>query len=254
MLGEGKIGAAGCLPEDSYMIYERLKSRQRDLKTIVALFLGMLLFKFSLDISYWLLMTQEAETFRGDFSPLKYALGLICCITLFFGIRHSQQNVSSFMLYLVFVLQFIPITTIYALGNDSTEYYISLFFAFLLCEVIVAWTKDSSVLERNTFISKTMHLGFVGITILTLALIILKNGVPSLTALNLLNVYELRSSGSFQLSKYGSYLLGFAVTVLLPMMITKCLLKKRYLLAGLSCGVIFLLYLYSGHTCFPFPL
>lgn len=256
MLGEGKIGAAGCLPEDSYMIYERLKSRQRDLKTIVALFLGMLLFKFSLDISYWLLMTQEAETFRGDFSPLKYALGLICCITLFFGIRHSQQNVSSFMLYLVFVLQFIPITTIYALGNDSTEYYISLFFAFLLCEVIVAWTKDSSVLERNTFISKTMHLGFVGITILTLALIILKNGVPSLTALNLLNVYELRSSGSFQLSKYGSYLLGFAVTVLLPMMITKCLLKKRYLLAGLSCGVIFLLYLYSGHKTylFSFPL
>ena len=64
MLGEGKIGAAGRLPEDSYMIYERLKSRQRDLKTIVALFLGMLLFKFSLDISYWLLMTQEAETFR----------------------------------------------------------------------------------------------------------------------------------------------------------------------------------------------
>ena len=236
------------------MIYERLRAQQRDTKAVITLFLAMLLLKFSLDVSYWVLLTQESATFRADFSPMKYILGLICCITLFFGFRHTQRKVSVFLLYMVYMLQFIPITTIYALGNDSTEYYLSLFFAFLLCQMLVGWTKDHPVLERNTAISKTMCLGFAGITALTLGLIILKNGVPSLTALNLLNVYELRSSGSFQLSKYGSYLLGFAVTVLLPMMITKCLLKKRYLLAGLACGVIFLLYLYSGHKTYLFSV
>lgn len=236
------------------MIYERLSARQHNIKTIVGLFLGMLLFKFSLDIGYWLLLTGDSATFPADFSPLKYALGLVCCIILFWGIRHTSQNISAFMLYMVYLLQFIPITTIYALGNDSTEYYISLFLAFLLCEAIVGRTKDTPVLKRNSFISKTMCLGFVGIAMLTLAIIILNNGIPSLTALNLLNVYELRESGAFQVSKYLSYLLSYAISVFFPMMLTWFLLKKRYLFALLTCGAVFLLYLYSGHKTYLFSV
>ena len=224
-------------------------------KKIILLFLVMLLYKFSVDLSYWLVLTRDTVSYAADFSPLKYALGLIWCVILFFGISHTRSDrASTSLLYLVFLLQIVPITTIYSLGNENSEYYNILCIAFFLCEIIVGYTCDRTVLQRNVFISKTMCLCFGACSLLMIVYIVLKNGAPSLTALNIYDVYELRSSGAFQLNKYLGYIFDWLMKVLLPMGVAISLLKKRYITSVLLCGVIFLMYLYSGHKTYLFSI
>lgn len=223
-------------------------------KKIMLLFLAMLLFKFSLDLSYWLVLGRlDPHIYTADFSPLKYALGLIWCVVLFFGINHKKKDrASTFLLYLVYLLQIIPITTIYALGNDNSEYYNILCIAFLCCEMIVGHTNDRVILQRNGFISNVMCIGFAAAALMVVAYIVLTQGVPSLAALDIYDVYDLRASGSFQLNKYLNYIFEWMMKVLLPMAIAYSLVKKRYLTSILLCGVVFLMYLYSGHKTYLF--
>lgn len=218
------------------------------------LLLGMLLFKASLDVSYWVELSKDTVTYSKDFSLAKYMIGLLWCFILFFGIRHTERKASSFLLYLMFLFQIVPITTIYSLGNDSSEYYNILCLSFLLCELIVGYVGERDLLIRNLFISRVMCLSFACLACLLLAVVVVKNGLPSLIALDIYKVYELRRSGSFQLGKYMNYILTWTTKVFLPTAIAVCLVKKRYGLAGLCCGGMFLLYLYTGHKIFMFSI
>ncbi len=236
------------------MISRAAKIQQRNLKNLLLLFIGMLTFKASLDLSYWIILTRDTVTYQADFSPLKYALGLGWCVVLFFGIRHTERKVSSFLLYLVYLFQIIPITTIYSLGNDSSAYYNVLCIGFFLCELIVGFTWNLSLLKRNSFITKALNVSFAVLSVGLILIIIYKNGVPSLTALNLYDVYELRGSGSFQLGGYLNYLLVWLMSVFLPVGLTVSILKKKYILSAALCGTIFLIYLYSGHKTYLFSI
>lgn len=227
----------------------------RSTKTVVLLFLGMLVYKITIDLSHWIvLMRYEPNVYISDFSLIKYILGFLWCVILFFGIRHTQYRVSTFLLYLMYLLQIIPITTVYGLSNENSLYYHVICLGFLLCELIVGYTLDRPIFERNTFVSQTMCICFAAAAALVVGVCIAKNGVPSLTALNIYDVYELRSSGAFQLSKYLNYILAWTMKVIFPIFIAKTLVEKKYGLSLFLCGLIFLIYLYSGHKAYLFSV
>ena len=73
-------------------------------KSILFLLISMLIYKFACDLGYWILLTPDTITYRADFNPIKYANGLLWCFILFWGIRHEKRKVSTFILYLVFVM------------------------------------------------------------------------------------------------------------------------------------------------------
>lgn len=221
--------------------------------TLIWLFLGMLVYKFSMDLGF-LYVVKMYSYYTLRFNPLKYAVSLLLCILFFCLIRHTERKVSSFFLYLVFLFQIVPISTIYALGDESTVYYAVLCLGFLLCELAVGYTGERPLLRRNFVVSRTMTLSYAAAVLLLLAYIVMKNGAPHLSLLNINTVYEYRSSGAFQISKYMSYMLDWTVKVFIPLGIAKALANRRYPAAGLVMGALLLIYLYTGHKSFLFAI
>lgn len=230
--------------------------RKSALKSPVLLFACALLFKLALDFSFgkFLVGAGYAYRFTLHFDPLRYAMGLVWCTILFCGIDHSAKKASTFLLAMLYLLEIIPLTTIYSLEGGSHIYYHSVCVAFLLCELMVRSCPAVIRFRRNRVLSVTMMACFAAAVALLLLVLIRENGLPSLTALNIYKVYEMRASGTFQLSKYANYLLTWATNVFLPILIAVALLKKRWISALLMCGILFLIYLYTGQKTFLFVI
>lgn len=237
------------------MISNLTKSKSQITKEII-LFLGMLLFKFACDFGYVKLLAWDVSTYILEFSELKYINGFFWCTILFLGIRHDKYKVSTFMLYLIYLMQIIPITTIYSLGGGSVIYYNILCFGFLTCEVLTQWVKLNDVLSylKNPLLSFILTIVLFTVLIFLIVYIVKKNGRFTLTALNIYKVYELRRSGSFALNKYANYLFNWMVSVLVPFFIVKKINNKNYFSAIMLCSLIFVIYLYSGHKSYLFCL
>lgn len=229
---------------------EAYAEKLRKTHTLVWLFLGMLVYKFSMDLAY--LYLTEVFGYVLSFNPLKYTLGLVWCVVLFVFIRHTEHRVSSFFLYYIFLFQIVPITSVYALGDHSTAYYALLCLSFLLCELTVGHTGERPLFRRNLIVSRTMTLCFGIGAAAVLLNIIWKNGAPHLSLLNIYTVYEYRSSGAFQIGKYMNYILTWTIFVYLPLGLARALTKRSYSRTLLMGGLMVLLYLYTGHKSMLF--
>ena len=254
MLGKGEDNAARGIWENSQLRQQQFKSAEEPRRNLIQLFLGMIVFKLALDVGYAWLSDHEILGFVANFSPKKYVYGFIWCIVLFFSIRHNSRKTSTFFLYLMYLMQMVPITTAYAFSDNSTEFYSVLCLSSLLCNLIVGYTADKPKLSRSPWLSKTLILSYAAVAALIIVVIVAKYGAPSLGALDLYSVYEQRGSGAFDLGRFGNYLYRWAVSVILPAAMALCLTKRRYI-SALILGVVMLaMYLYSGNKTYLFAI
>lgn len=234
------------------MPFESAK-RIKQIDSAVLLFVPMLLFKLACDLGYWYLLTWNTKVFRADFNPVKYAVGLLWCIVLFFAIDHNRKKASSFLLLLFFLLQIVPITTIYALGNDNSVYYNTVCLATLLCELFVRYVDTDRQIIRAETLSTLMIVGFFALSVFTVVQMIRIYGKPSSTAMDIYKVYEMRANAK-ELGKLLNYLLEWTMAVFLPLWIAKSITDKKYLFTALLCGIMLLIYLYTGHKTYLFAV
>lgn len=219
----------------------------------IMLFLGMIVYKFATEWGYYFILSADKVTYPVNFSIGKYINGWMWCLILFLGIRHEKREASVFMLYLLYVSQVIPITCVYALRNESAIYYNLTCFAILNAELILGWVEDLQFKWKNNY-SKYMIWVFIIALVFLLIKIFRGNGFPTLIALNIYKVYELRGSGSFQLGKYGSYLLNWMIGAIIPFLIARYVNEKNYIRTALLCATVFILYLYTGHKSYLFSI
>lgn len=253
-MGKGEEKAARSLWENSLLRRQQFKAAEQPRRDLILLFLAMLAFKLSLDVGYVWLTEHSIWGFSLNFSPIKYAYGFLWCIVLFFSIRHNSRKASAFFLYLMFLLQMVPITTAYAFSDNSTVFYTVLCLSSLLCNWIVGYTSDKPRIDRTTWISKTLILGYAAMALLILAVIVAKYGLPSLKAMDLFGVYELRGSGAFDLGKFGNYLYRWTSSVILPAAIALCLTKRKYVFSVILSAVMLAMYLYSANKTYLFAI
>ena len=220
-------------------------------KKIKILVISIVLLKVSLDYKYYSwLSTLEINVYTRDFNLIKYLNGIIWLIIIFVAINHKQRNVSTFLITLVYIMQIIPITTIYAFGNKEALCYNGIWFSFFL-RILVVNNIDFGVkkklLEPNLKYSRFIEILMMLMCFLIFAYIVKKNGLPTLTALNIYNVYDLRASGAFSLGKYPGYVLSWVTNVIIPFFATKYILEKNFEKASIFIAMIFVIYLYDGH-------
>lgn len=232
-------------------IFQKKQSGQAAL-----LFFSVMLFKFACDLGYAVILSRDTATYTYDVDGFRYLNGLAWCTILFWGIRHGKRQASVFMLCLVYLMQIIPITTVYALGNKSAVYYNTVCMAFLLCEILVQWIhiRDIPYLQKSPVISFLMMAVMAGALAGLAIYIVRKNGMFTLTALNIYKVYELRSSGSFIIGKYTGYLFTWMLAAIIPFFLAKKINDKNYMAAFILCGIVWIAYLYSGHKGYLFSL
>lgn len=226
-------------------------------KTLLFLF-WILVYKIVLELGYVFVLAGKVQYFQMDFSMWKYVIGTIWIIVLFLNIRHEERKASTFLLDLHLIIAMIPIAVVYGLWNRNSIYFNLLCFAFFIAELLVKASRNpentsSVVINRFSYFilfgCALVILGMVGYTIGV-------NGLPSLTALNILDVYELRGGDYFISNEYINYLYRWMMVVILPFALAYCLVKKRYILATMCVMVALLFYLYSGNktNLFVIPL
>lgn len=207
----------------------------------------VLIFKTISELGYKILLTKDAVTYPDIFNIIKYVNGLFWCIVLFLFIRHDKKRMSTFAVFLIYFLQIIPITVVYALSDENAIFYNWLCCVFFVFEIIVGWGK-----EKKFFFSQSKKISKYVIPVGVLIIIVviyqtyIMNGIPSLIALNIWDVYKLRLSGIFRQTKYIGYLREWMMEIICPFLLSVSILKKRRIMTVMLCFVELLIYLYTG--------
>ena len=220
--------------------------------------IGVIIYKIILDFAY-LVFIQPYVTaaYKTDFNILRYILGFTFVTILYFIIKQIKNNFSSFFIKLFYCLMFIPITTVFSGKDYSILNYALFFMEFVLLSLTICIferkTSETQKKERKraskkskiiSIISKIIYYGFIANTLIVLISCIYFNGLPTLKAINLKNVYEVRAN--FQLPKPFNYLYNFEIKFILTFLLILYLHKKDYLKLGLIILIQLFIFLIKG--------
>lgn len=225
---------------------------------IVLFFIITVGYKFILDIGFVTVLSKVDMSYPMDFNIFKYIIGIIFVMLIFVCIDHKEKLISNFAFELHLYIGIIPLSVIYAFCNESTVYFVSTCCAFIL--VIICFNLKSYVAVDNLIrIKDIKYIVFICFTLvvsIVFIYIIINNGLPTLTALNIYDVYELRRENSFIQNKYIGYLYQWIIYIIIPFIIAYCLVKKKVLISIILFICIFILFLYSGNktSLFSIPL
>ena len=213
------------------------------------LFICTMIYKIALEFGYVLIYLGMPPNGNIIYNIpfLKYAIGTIWCIVFFASIRHRIRCASSFFLYMIYALQMIPITVVYAMEDKDSVFYFSLCVGFQLCIFLVNHVIDPDIYIESETVSKFMTPCFILLTAALMTHIFMRNGLPKSMFLSFWDVYELRASHWFQIGKYFGYLMDYSHAVFIPVCITLFILRKKYFYTAICIGLMVLFYLYSGH-------
>ena len=223
-------------------------------KKILSMLLAVIIFKIASDYGYWKITSLDTEKYLFRFNAWKYAFSSILLMVEFFGIRHFQRKASSIMLLVFYLLQMIPLTTIYALGDDSTSYYFAISLGFILCEIMLWNSFTVPQIVRERWASWMMAVAFFGLVLFIIIYLFCNNGLPGMDALDIYSVYDLRSSGSLKIGKYQRYILTWIMGAVIPLYIVIMLQKRKYLLSLPGVVIMLLVYLYTGFKTYLFAI
>ena len=188
---------------------------------VIAFLILSLIYKIAMEYAYvFYLNCNNKVWYPIDINPLKCIYGTIWVGILFAGIPHFRKKASTFLLDFFYIFQIIPIAVVYGVKNESTLYFTYVCGAVLICEIIIRIFQPISVGQIYMRINWWWIMG-AGLLVFFIVYRLLKNGLPTLKALNIYNVYELRSSDIYQLNKYASYLQDTIIKVIIPILLSK---------------------------------
>ena len=219
---------------------------------MVLLYVLMMLAKLAMEHAYISFLTADKITYPLDFSTSKYLYGMVWLTIMFACIRHDCRRASTFLLEFFYFMNFIPVTIIYALQNESTVYYTCICLAMTICEVLVQLLKNVKINFTIRHWDKIIIAGGILLLLVFIVIAYKNNGLPTTKALNLYDVYELRASGLYKTGKYIRYIQSLLIFVVIPILITMFVREKKYVLAIIIYGMEFVIYLYEGQKTFLF--
>ncbi|NLD19019.1 MAG: oligosaccharide repeat unit polymerase [Clostridiales bacterium] len=222
------------------------------------LFIVMIFYKILLDIGFLTVLVSIDASYTLDFNVIKYLVGFFSIIVLFLFIDHDRSQISSLAFELHLFIGIIPLSVIYSFCNESSIYFLAVCAAFLTATVIFCFTSNVSInfSIRIQGINLVIFACFAIVIMVVWVYVVIKNGLPTVTALDINNVYELRRENFFIQNKYIGYIYSWMMYVILPFIISYCLTRKKYAFSTIAFLSIIVLYLYSGNktSLFSIPL
>lgn len=234
-----------------------MKKKITNKRTFFIFALLCFIWKEVLQYSYCkILHINEPNVYKLDYNPLKDVYALIWIFILLYSLayvqyRHLQVQIPVFVLSLILIAQIIPISVVYYLKNENNLYYTIICIGMLLC-IFLSVINFKSI---NTIY--VYYINYIVVFLVVLLGIFLfyaykNNGAPTLIALNIYDVYQLRNSNSFVISKYAGYLLQVVTTVVIPILLSFFFLKKS--IVGILVVIVseIVIYFYTGEKTFLF--
>ncbi len=221
------------------------------------LLLCVVIYKFFIEIGYWFVtqpIYEGLNRYHFNFDLLKWLVGTIFCIILFFALPHKDKTPSAFILELIYLIMIVPMAVILGLGDGNLTFFALTCVGVICAEVIVLSCNKLTINFGNRFISHLLIVGLWLSVFIVFIGIIVENGMFSLEAINIYNVYNVRQK--FHLNKYIWYMFSWQYSIIIPFFIARYLHKKKYFLSIIFALIQFVFYLYSGQkgVLFAIPL
>ena len=223
----------------------------------------LIVYKVFLDYTFGFYQALfDSKTYHLDFSLLKYLIGWVLLVVIYYLINaRDEEDSAKFLLNLMLTIGIIPITVIYAFENESTVCFSCICSMFALVAYAVGYRdlKGTEIREIKEFrfyplLYKISVVGSALVVVLLFAFFIKNDGVPSLTAMDFSKIYTVVRANYFIDNKYIGYIYTIAVLVLVPYLEGVCLERRYYFSALLLLAFLFLMFLYSGNKTTLFSI
>lgn len=207
-----------------------------------------IMFWLTMNLCYfWALKVHWAESFPGTFDPLRFFM-VSAVILLILALLPRDRGIIILYLTAILFLVIIPLGVIYVAGEISGLYVFSILFVFIGVEIIACNVKIKGIQAgsgNGSGISHLMVACAILFIVLTLALLFLQLGIPRFTALNLMNVYDIRENLTISGKLYNMF--QTTATAILPFLLAIALYKKSRKETVLLLFVQFLLFLWLAN-------
>jgi len=215
--------------------------------------IGLLLaYKILLDVIY-VVFVAPFFGYSGFFLQVngeKLLESYLFLILLFLFLPRGERKPSSVGVKYLFILAIVPMLSLYAL-NDASRFFLYLVVTGFLLTLLTIQMLPTIPIKRIKNSDTVLFLGIGGMSFLVYALMIRLNGIPTLRALNLSAVYEVRATVNYGPSIMG-YLVPWQAKVINPFLIAVTWYKRKYLGLLAVLGLQLILFLMTGAKLYLF--
>lgn len=199
--------------------------------------LGYTILKTVLDIIYVFYITDiySYEGFKIYFEFNNYLFSWGGHLIIINILLHVNKNkISYFYLNLIYILSFLPISTLFGIGNGNFIFYLISHISFIITILTVKYSPDFRVIyfKYGKFVAWSC-VSLISLTVY--GYLLSKYGFSAIFSFSFNNMYDIRESVS--LGTLFEYLLVWQAKVINPILLTYFYMKKHYRLA------IFILFL-----------
>jgi len=215
------------------------------------LLLSLIIFKLVLDFVYIVFVNKlyAYSNFTINFNLTKYIISFIWLFVIYIFLPKDNSKTSSIIILLHFMIMVVPMLTIYAMKDESTV-YLNMVTSCLILECIIIRLIPEIKITKTKQGKYIFYFLIFTITVFVYSSMIYANGLPSLRALNVLNVYEVR--GGVKYPFLMNYLVAWQAKAINPIMIATSYKYKNNKTMISFIGLQLLLYLITGNRSFLF--
>ena len=214
-------------------------------------FIFITIYKIILDYVYvsFIYKVFGYSGFSLDFSPVKFLISIFYFILVYLVLPKDADKPSSIFLQLHFIIMIIPMLTYYSFTNDAGIFML-LNIIFFSMQCIVLRVIPNVKIAKIKGSQKALKWIIVPISFFVYISMIRANGMPSLKALNVLNVYDIRRHVKYPFLM--GYLVNWQAKIINPFLITIFYAEKNKKMIIVPTFMQLFIYLITGHKSFLF--
>ena len=211
-------------------------------KSTIWAFLSLVLFKIVLDLSYYFVVSPvwSHARFTLDFNSLKLVESYLLLLIIFILMPKSPKKLSNILVWLLILLSYIPMLTIFAFKDEAriymyavTAFWVVVFLLMHMPAISIAPLKQSGVIRYSLFICLGVVVFFMVYKYLGLSL-----------NFDLTKVYDIRSQYGTTGIPLAGYLFNWMAYIVNPIFFALFVRTRKWLLVGFV--VILQILLFSG--------
>lgn len=222
-----------------------LKIKKRDFYN----FVFTIVYKVVLDFLY-VIFVYKLFAYSGfvlDFNYNKYLLSILYLILTYILLPKDNMKPSSIFLQMHFIIMIMPMLTLYSHTNESGRFMLyNIVFFNMQCILLRLIPNIKVVRIKNS--KRILKWIIIPLSMFVYISMIRANGIPSLRALNFLNVYDIRSNVKYPFLM--PYLVNWQAKIINPFSITISYIKKNKIMLFLSILMQILIYLIAAHKSY----
>lgn len=223
-------------------------------KSTIWAFLSILFYKIVLDLSYYFLISPvwSYSKFTLDINVIKLTESYLLLFVIFILMPKSSKKLSSIMIWLLILLSYIPMLTLFALKDESRIFMYAVAGFWILVFLLLKIPSISISFLKKSQAKFTRGVIFVSLVAIVFFLINRYLGISF--NFDLTKVYDIRSQYLETGIPWAGYLFTWLAYIVNPVFFAICITRKRWIYAVLIAVLQLLVFSSTGNKTFLFAL